>query len=423
MRLKHARVSYYLVLLLRFHGLLREQINFIQVVTGPPTPAPTLLITSRTPSKMTCRASKNVNHFRNCLAIDFRHSGSTKKTTLACFIFLIVQIAGMPAMEGATSIRATLAQTGRISNKSSKATILEEGTSQVHWITSPRVDPVEATGHMAFPLTSNRKVAHQYAGKSQDTATSHRITYLDPDFIEAGPRTIPTTSNHKSQVTAHEESRKQDKASLKKNQENLKMIKESLKLSSEPDALKRTPEPVAHQENPGLDAERNSAPEVKAARKGFKKRLRNGTEIWHAGIFPRKIRPFGAVPSQNCLLARPDSEDALECVPRMLIRNQEPEGFKSGYGHVQTPPHESHHGQVQEKHVSPATPPHSHDESEETHQHSTPLQTEDQLDYSPHNIDWYYAPIAHDYPPPKPIEAYPASLGRVNGLTPTSHRR
>ncbi|PLW43104.1 hypothetical protein PCANC_14405 [Puccinia coronata f. sp. avenae] len=223
---------------------------------------------------MTCRASKNVNHFRNCLAIDFRHSGSTKKTTLACFIFLIVQIAGMPAMEGATSIRATLAQTGRISNKSSKATILEEGTSQVHWITSPRVDPVEATGHMAFPLTSNRKVAHQYAGKSQDTATSHRITYLDPDFIEAGPRTIPTTSNHKSQVTAHEESRKQDKASLKKNQENLKMIKESLKLSSEPDALKRTPEPVAHQENPGLDAERNSAPKVKAARKGFKKRLR-----------------------------------------------------------------------------------------------------------------------------------------------------
>ncbi|PLW26570.1 hypothetical protein PCASD_24406 [Puccinia coronata f. sp. avenae] len=177
-------------------------------------------------------------------------------------------------MEGATSIRATLAQTGRISNKSSKATILEEGTSQVHWITSPRVDPVEATGHMAFPLTSNRKVAHQYAGKSQDTATSHRITYLDPDFIEAGPRTIPTTSNHKSQVTAHEESRKQDKASLKKNQENLKMIKESLKLSSEPDALKRTPEPVAHQENPGLDAERNSAPKVKAARKGFKKRLR-----------------------------------------------------------------------------------------------------------------------------------------------------
>ncbi|PLW43108.1 hypothetical protein PCANC_14404 [Puccinia coronata f. sp. avenae] len=227
---------------------------------------------------MACGASKNLNNFRNGLAIDLRHSGSTKMTTLACFILLIVQIAAMPAMDGVTSIGATLAQTGKISSKPSKASILEEGTSRdpvtSHPINYPRVDPIDLTGPVAKPASLNHEnilAANQYAGKSEDTAATNRINYprIDPDLTEArGPTTVPTTSNHENQVTAHEESPKKDEASLKKN-------KESLKLSSEPDdAPKKTPKPVAHEETPEVDPEKNLAPEVKAARKGFRKRLR-----------------------------------------------------------------------------------------------------------------------------------------------------
>jgi hypothetical protein len=184
----------------------------------------------------------------------------------------------MPAMDGVTSIGATLAQTGKISSKPSKASILEEGTSRdpvtSHPINYPRIDPIDLTGPVAKPASLNHEnilAANQYAGKSEDTAATNRINYprIDPDLTEArGPTTVPTTSNHENQVTAHEESPKKDEASLKKN-------KESLKLSSEPDdAPKKTPKPVAHEETPEVDTEKNLAPEVKAARKGFRKRLR-----------------------------------------------------------------------------------------------------------------------------------------------------
>ncbi|PLW56363.1 hypothetical protein PCANC_03402 [Puccinia coronata f. sp. avenae] len=221
-------------------------------------------------------------------------------TSLPCFILLIAQIAAMPATDGVTSIGATLAQTGKISSKPSKASILEEGTSRdpvaSHPITYPRVDPIDLTGPVAKPASLNHEnvvAANQYAGKSEDTAATNWITYsrIDPDLTEArGPTTVPTTSKHENQVTSHVESPKQDEASPKKN-------KESLKMSSEPDDTpKKTPKPVAHKENPEVDPERNLAPEVKAARKGFRKRLR---------------KPIRAVAEQNFLLAWPDLAEAL----------------------------------------------------------------------------------------------------------------